>query len=75
MAKRKAFIVYDERGVLDPDDAALLVSCSSLGEAWSFVRGDFGSGAIYEYDVTRGRELINETLVGWRSGDGREWRA
>lgn len=70
----KAFIVYDERGILAPEDAAVLVSCDSLKEAWRYVRRDFGSGAIYEYDVTAERELVNEALVGWRA-DGQEWEA
>ena len=70
----KAWIVYDERGILDPDEAAVLVSCESLKEAWSYLRKDFGNGCIYEYDVTPGNELVNESLVGWRSR-GEEWRA
>ena len=69
------FVVYDERGVLDPDSAAVLVSCSSLREAWRYVRRDFGSGAIYEYRVTPDGELVDECLVGWRAADGQEWRA
>lgn len=69
----KAFIVYDERGILAPDDAEVLVSCGSLKEAWRYLTGTFGSGCIYEYDVTPESELVNEALVGWRV-DGREWR-
>ncbi len=70
--RSKSFVVYDERGILEPDEAQVLVACSSLKEAWSYVRGTFGSGAIYEYDVTPRGELVNESLVGWRS-DGHEW--
>ena len=72
----KAWIVYDERGIYDSDEAAVLVSCSSLREAWDYLRNDFGSGCIYEYDVTPKNELVEEHLVGWRStGLGCEWRA
>lgn len=70
----KAFILYDQRGIQNPDDAAVLVSCNSLSEAWSYLRRDFGDGAIYEYDITPDSKLVNEALVGWRE-NGKEWRA
>lgn len=67
----KLWIVYDERGVLNPEDAAVLVSCSSLREAWSY-RHSWSGAAIYEYDI-EGKQLINEMLVGWWT-DKETWR-
>lgn len=70
---RQSFVVYDERGIQDTDDAVVLVACSSLKEAWDYLRNDFGSGCIYRYDITPQNEGINETLLGWRS-EGHEWK-
>lgn len=74
-AEEQAFVVYDARAILgDTDDAAVLVACGSLSEAWRYLRWEFGSGAIYSYRIDTNREAKDETLVGWLDGE-KEWHA
>lgn len=70
MARRKVYVIYDERAILgDTDNAQVLESCGSLDEAkhtsWDGKRDPLG--AVYEYDLIRedGQDIaVNEMFIG-----------
>ena len=62
--KRKTYLLYDGRAVLDgTDEAAVLTVSKTLKEARRDARDGYGECAIYEYDVTPEGELINERFI------------
>jgi hypothetical protein len=64
----KEYVIYDERAILgDTDEASVLEACRSLRDVRRshFDGGKLGPmGAVYEYDVTAARELVNEQFLG-----------
>lgn len=58
----KSYIVYDERARYDVDEAQVLVACSSVAEALSYLNKEFPQGVIVEYDVIKGNKMVNEVV-------------
>jgi hypothetical protein len=57
------YIIYDERGIDDPDEAAALESCDSLREV-RMARDTWNArSAVWKYIVRNGKS-INEKFIG-----------
>lgn len=55
----RLYILYDERGLDDPEEADVLVCCNTLEEALNYI-GDFGEIAVvYSYAKENGK-LVDE---------------
>jgi len=62
-AKKKAYVLYDERALYDVDNAAVLTVSDSLREARADRRDMFPNGVIYEYDERVGDEYKNGRMI------------
>jgi len=64
---KRFWVIYDERAqAIDTDDCSVLESCRSLKDvSKSCFDGKEGPlGIVFEYDVAKGNELVNERKIG-----------